>query len=60
MRNNNNGQSNRFVATNPKNGHERIIVDRDERKHREIFNNGSWRHSQEKCREYTNKECRKK
>jgi hypothetical protein len=54
------GPSNRFVATNPKNGHERIVVDREDARHLEIFMNGSWRHIQEKCREYTNKDCRKK
>jgi hypothetical protein len=54
------GPSSRFVATNPKNGSERIVVDREDAKHIEVFMNGSWRHMQEKCREYINKDCRKK
>jgi hypothetical protein len=54
------GPASRFVATNPKNGHERIVTDREEARHLQIFMNGSWRHIQDKCREYTNKDCRKK
>lgn len=43
--------------SNPKNGYERVVEDRDNNKHLQIFMNGSWRHSS-KCRESTNKECR--
>lgn len=42
-----------------KNGQERVITDRDNSRHLQYFNNGQWRHS-EKCREYTNKECKVK
>lgn len=42
-----------------KNGHERIVSDRDNNKHLEYFMNGQWRHS-DKCREFTNKDCRVK
>ena len=54
------GPSSRFAVTNPKNGTERTVADRDDMKHLEVFNNGSWRHIPEKCREYTNKDCRRK
>jgi len=40
-----------------KNGQERIVTDRDNAKHLQYFNNGQWRHS-EKCREFTNKDCK--
>ncbi|MDQ6864617.1 MAG: hypothetical protein M3044_12425, partial [Thermoproteota archaeon] len=43
---------------NPKNGYTRVIEDREGVKHLQIFFNGSWRHDH-KCREFTNKECRK-
>ena len=46
--------------SNPKNGYERVVEDRDNSKHLQVFMNGSWRHVQEKCREYTNKDCRRK
>lgn len=46
-------------STVAKNGQERIITDRDNSRHLQYFNNGQWRHS-EKCREYTNKECKVK
>lgn len=46
-------------STSAKNGQERIITDRDNSRHLQYFNNGQWRHS-EKCREYTNKECKVK
>ena len=36
---------------------ERIVTDRDNSRHLEYFNNGQWRHS-EKCREFTNKDCK--
>jgi hypothetical protein len=49
----------RFSLGNPKNGHQRVIVDRDDIKHLEFFMNGSWRHDP-KCRELTNKDCRSK
>jgi hypothetical protein len=42
-----------------KNGQERIVSDRDNKKHLEYFMNGQWRHS-DKCREFTNKDCRVK
>ena len=44
-------------STAAKNGQERIITDRDNSRHLQYFNNGQWR-SSEKCREYTNKECK--
>jgi len=40
-----------------KNGQERVVTDRDNAKHLQYFNNGQWRHS-EKCREFTNKDCK--
>jgi len=40
-----------------KNGQERVVTDRDNSKHLQYFNNGQWRHS-EKCREFTNKDCK--
>lgn len=46
-------------STGAKNGQERVITDRDNSRHLQYFNNGQWRHS-EKCREYTNKECKVK
>jgi hypothetical protein len=58
IRNTDNSQS-RFSLGNPKNGHQRVIVDRDDIKHLEFFMNGSWRHDP-KCRELTNKDCRYK
>ncbi|MFL6315354.1 MAG: hypothetical protein ACJ71K_15010 [Nitrososphaeraceae archaeon] len=45
--------------SNPKNGYERVVEDRDNSKHLQVFMNGSWRHSH-RCRESTNKECRMK
>lgn len=39
-----------------KNGHERIITDRDNARHLQYFNNGQWRHS-ENCKQFTNKDC---
>lgn len=44
-------------STSAKNGHERIVTDRENSRHLEYFNNGQWRHS-EKCREFTNKDCK--
>ena len=46
-------------STAAKNGQERVITDRYNSRHLQYFNNGQWRHS-EKCREYTNKECKVK
>jgi hypothetical protein len=48
--------------TNPKNGYERVVTDTNDNtiKHLEIFMNGSWRHSNQKCREYINKDCKRK
>jgi hypothetical protein len=43
---------------NPKNGHQRIIADRDNIPASPSFLNGSLRYDS-KCREYTNKECRR-
>jgi hypothetical protein len=43
-------------STSAKNGHERIVTNRDNVRHLEYFNNGQWRHS-DKCKVYTNKEC---
>ena len=40
-----------------KNGQERIVTDRDNSRHLQYFNNGQWRHS-EKCRQFTNKDCK--
>jgi hypothetical protein len=45
------------MTNNPKNGHERVITNNKDTRHLEIFMNGRWMHS-EKCREYTNKECK--
>ncbi|HEX9317587.1 MAG TPA: hypothetical protein VF884_01495 [Nitrososphaeraceae archaeon] len=39
-----------------KNGHERIVSDRDNVKHLQYFTNGQWRHS-DKCKQATNSEC---
>ena len=44
----------------PRNGDTRVTVDRDNAQHLEFFMNGSWRHNQERCREHTNKECKRK
>jgi hypothetical protein len=44
--------------TNPKNGHQRVVEDRDSIKHLEVFFNGRWIHDS-KCKELTNKECNK-
>jgi hypothetical protein len=41
-------------STTAKNGHERIVNDRDNAKHLEYFMNGQWKHS-ENCN-LTNKE----
>jgi len=43
-------------SSTAKNGHERVISDRDNNKHLQYFNNGQWRHS-DKCKQFTNKEC---
>jgi hypothetical protein len=43
-------------STTAKNGHERIVTDRDNVKHLEYFMNGQWRHS-DNCKDFTNKEC---
>jgi hypothetical protein len=48
----------RSQLNNPKNGYQRVTVDRQDIRHLEVFNNGSWRHDAA-CREYTNKDCRK-
>ena len=45
-------------STSAKNGHERIVNDRDNAKHLEYFMNGQWKHS-ENCKTFTNKECTK-
>ena len=45
-------------GVNPKNGHQRVVQDRDSIKHLEVFMNGRWMHDS-KCREFTNKECNK-
>jgi hypothetical protein len=58
MINYNTGSVGRFNQQNPKNGHQRVVADRDNIQHLEVFMNGSWRHDS-KCREYTNKECRR-
>lgn len=39
-----------------KNGHERIIIDRDNIKHLGYFMNGQWRHS-DRCKDITNRAC---
>jgi hypothetical protein len=52
------GSQTRSELNNPKNGYQRVTVDREDIRHLEIFNNGSWRHDAA-CREYTNKDCRK-
>jgi hypothetical protein len=44
------------MSTTAKNGHERVITDRDNIKHLEYFMNGQWRHS-DNCKDFTNKEC---
>ena len=46
-------------STSAKNGHQRIITNRDNIRHLEYFNNGQWRHS-DKCKLFTNKECKLK
>ena len=56
MRNYNDSRD-RLMTNNPKNGHERVITNNKDTRHLEIFMNGRWMHS-EKCREYTNKECK--
>lgn len=43
---------------NPKNGHQRVVEDRDSIKHLEVFINGRWIHDN-KCRGFTNKDCKK-
>ena len=43
-------------TTNAKNGHERVVNDRDNVKHLQYFMNGQWKHS-ENCKNLTNKEC---
>jgi len=52
------GRSGVIDQENPKNGHQRIVEDRDNIKHLEVFFNGRWIHDS-KCREFTNKECNK-
>lgn len=52
------GRSGGIDHTNPKNGHQRVVEDRDSIKHLEVFMNGRWIHDN-KCREFTNKECNK-
>jgi hypothetical protein len=39
-----------------KNGHQRIMTDRDNQKHLQYFNDGQWRHS-DNCKEFANKDC---
>jgi hypothetical protein len=51
------GTIGRFDINNPKNGHQRVIADRDNFKHLEVFMYGSWRHDDQSCREFTNKDC---
>jgi hypothetical protein len=43
-------------STTAKNGHERIVSDRDNAKHLEYFMNGQWKHS-ENCKTFTNRDC---
>ena len=43
---------------NPKNGHQRIVENRDNIRHLEVFINGRWIHDN-KCRGFTNKECKR-
>ena len=52
------GSIGRADLHNPKNGYQRVVADRDNIQHLQVFMNGSWRHDS-KCREYINKECRK-
>lgn len=44
----------------PKNGQERVTIDRDGVRHLQYFANGSWRHHNTKCKLWVNKECNKK
>jgi hypothetical protein len=44
---------------NPKNGYQRVTLEYDGFNHLQVFVNGSWRHDY-RCKEHTNKECRKK
>jgi hypothetical protein len=43
-------------SSTAKDGHERVITDRDNMRHLQYFANGQWRHS-DKCKELTNKDC---
>jgi hypothetical protein len=43
-------------STTAKNGHERIVSDRDNAKYLEYFMNGQWKHS-ENYKIFTNREC---
>jgi len=49
-----------YPSRPPRNGDTRVIADKENVPHLEFFMNGSWRHNQDRCREYTNKDCRKK
>lgn len=52
------GNIGRTSLHNPKNCQQRVVTDRDNNSHLEVFFNGSWRHDST-CKEFTNKECRK-
>jgi hypothetical protein len=50
----------RSIGGPPRNGDTRVIVDSDNAQHLEFFMNGSWRHNQQRCREHTNRDCKRK
>jgi hypothetical protein len=46
-------------STTSKNGHERVVTDRDNQKHLQYIMNGQWGHS-EKRNQFTNSQCTNK
>ena len=44
------------ISRTARDGHERVVTDRDNQKHLQYFRNGNWWHS-DSCKVYTNKEC---
>jgi hypothetical protein len=52
-------QSQGTCYTTQKNGTQRVVIDAYGSNHLQVFMNGSWRHDY-RCKEHTNKDCKKK
>jgi len=53
------GTFGKINTNSPKDGYQKVIIDSHNFRHLQVFVNGSWRHDQT-CREFTNKDCRRR